>query len=262
MPGRNLLSIGRSGFKILRQIGPSLSIGLGIGGMFVATIDGIRKTPKALALLEEAKKEKGDDFTKVDAVKACWKCYISTAAISVCSTACIIGGCHVKTRRHAALATAYSISEAALNEYRQKTREIVGEKKEKEIRDSIDHDHIVENPVSNNVVIDTRRGTTLCFDPWGGRYFYHDIEKLRKAENKFNRDLIGNDYGSLNDFYDLIGLTGSKFGDDIGWNINRCMMELVFSSQLSDVDDTPCLVLGFRVNPYYGYDKYEKSDRH
>lgn len=64
---------------------------------------------------------------------------IMTAAVGI---ACIVGGTRVNARRNAALSAAYTVVEQTLNDYTAKTKEIVGDKKEKEIRDAIAADEI------------------------------------------------------------------------------------------------------------------------
>lgn len=130
--------------------------------------------------------------------------------------------------------------------------ETVGGKKEQEIRDSVAKDRLKRDPVVNKEVIITGRGETLCYDTITSRYFKCDIEKLRKVENELNKRLINEMYVSLNDFYYEIGLQATDIGDDLGWNIGDDLINLEFSSQLAE-DETPCLVVGYRVAPRYDF---------
>ena len=233
-----------------------MAAGIGIAGMVVSTVLAVKATPKALRLVEEAKKrETVEVLPTKEVVKVTWKCYIPAAVTGIFSVSCLIFSTAVHSRRNAALATACSISEAALKEYRDKVIETVGEKKETIIRDAIAKDHINQNPVSSNEVILTGKGDVLCYEIWSGRYFRSDIEKLRKIENDLNREMIGDMYVTLNDFYDLIGIPNVKIGDDLGWSISRSSIEMSFSSQLTE-DGTPCLVVGFVTPPYYDYMRY------
>jgi hypothetical protein len=92
----------------------------------------------------------------------------------------------------------------------------------------------------------------LCYDAVSGRYFKSDIDKLKKAENILNRRLVEEMSISLNDFYYEIDLPEIDIGDDLGWNIDKGYIELMFSAQLAE-DGTPCLVVGFQVTPKWGY---------
>ncbi len=241
------------GFK---KNSPGILIGIGITGMTSAIVMSVAATSKALKLIEEAKKEKEvDKLTPMDTVKTTWKCYIPTVVTASLSAACIIGSSSEQTKRNAALATAYTISENAFKEYKEKVVETIGEKKEKEVRDSIAKDEIKRDPVVNREVIITGSGTTLCYDSISKRYFQSSMEKLQRAQNELNRRMISDMYLSLNDFYYEIGLEGTDFGEDLGWYVNKGFIDLNFSSQIAD-NGEPCLVVGHYEPPTYDYMKY------
>lgn len=235
---------------------PEILTGLGIAGMITTTVMAVKATPKALDLLEDATEEKwvekNEDLTKLEVIRTAIPCYIPAIIVGTVSVGCLIGASSVNMRRNAALATAYAISESTLKEYKGKILEELGEKREKEIRDSIDKDHVTKTPLNKSEVIITEKGNTLCFDKLSGRYFRSDIEKLRRVENDLNRRMRDDMYISLNEFYWEIGLEGIKIGEDIGWNIDTGYIDLDFSSQLAD-DGTPCLVLDYGVAPRYEY---------
>ena len=160
---------------------PEILTGIGIAGMVTTTVLAVRATPKALALIEEAKKEHEEKLTPAKTIKATWKCYIPAAVMGTASTLCLIGARTVSARRTAALAAAYQISETALSEYREKVVETIGEKKEQVVRDAIAKDHVEAKPVSKSEVIITEKGNTLCYDALSGRYFKSDIEQIKKG---------------------------------------------------------------------------------
>ena len=232
---------------------PEILMGIGIAGMVTTTVLAVRATPKALKLIEQKKEEDSvDKLTPVETVKATWKCYVPAAVMGASSIACLIGSSRVSAKRNAALATAYKLSETALSEYKEKVIETIGEKKEQAIRDKIDQDHVERDPVSQHEVIVTGKGTTLCYDYQSGRYFDSDIESIRKAVNTINRRMLIQDYVSLNEFYDELGLKHTKIGDDLGWRIDRGYIEERFSSHIAD-DGRPCLVLNYSVAPQHDY---------
>lgn len=251
---------------------PEILLGIGIATGVTSTVLAVRATPKALSLIEkeinrqnreivrEATKNGNDccnqisKLTPIDTIKTTWKCYIPATTAGVMSIMCLIGANSVSARRTAALAAAYQISETALSEYREKVIETIGEKKEQVVRDKISRDHVEKNPVSRNQVIITEKGNTLCYDELSGRYFRSDIDRIKRAQNDFNRDLLSEMHKSLNEFYDELGLEHIGIGDDIGWTIDKGMMDLSFSSQLAD-DDTPCVVIAHRLPPRYDYNR-------
>lgn len=232
---------------------PEILTGIGIAGMITTTIMAVRATPKALILIDEKETElETEKLPPKELILTTWKCYIPATAIGTISVLCLIGASSVNLRRRAALATAYTLSESALKEYQEKVVETIGEKKEQSIRDEVAKDRIDKKPASNCEVFITEKGNTLCFDAVSGRYFKSDIDKIKKAENELNRRMRDEMYISLNEFYYEIGLDGISIGDELGWNIDNGYIELQFSSQLAD-DGTPCLVLGYLVEPRYDY---------
>ncbi len=247
----------KSAERVLTKYSPGILTGIGIAGMIGATFMAVKATPKALYLIETKKEEaEVEELTSVETIKTCWKCYIPAALATVVSAACLIGASTVSAKRNAALATAYSISEAALREYQEKVVEVIGEKKEKAVRDAVAKDQIERDPVTKNeVVIIDSNYNTLCYEPLSGRYFKSTIDKIKKAEIKLDRQMIQEMYVSLNDFYWEIGLDGTDLGDQMGWNLSKGYMDLSFSSQLAD-DGTPCAVIVYGIPPVYDYQRY------
>jgi hypothetical protein len=82
---------------------------------------------------------------------------------------------------------------------------------------------------------------------------------IRRAIHELNDRLRVDNYISLNEFYDAIGLEESKTGEILGWNIGKGYIQLAFSSvlasDLTPFPDTPCLAIDFRVPPQYDYDR-------
>jgi len=235
---------------------PEILTGIGIAGMITTTVLAVKATPKAIRLMDERKEElEIEKLPGVEIVKTTWKCYVPAAVTCVASVSCLIGASATHTKRNAALATAYKLSETALTEYKEKVIETIGEKKERVIRDKVAEDRIKKNPVSKNDVIITRKGDTLCLDYHSGRYFKSDIDKIKKAVNELNRRLVLDMYVSLNDFYDELELEHTSMGEDLGWNFDDGLVEVDFSSQIAD-DGTPCIVMDYRVAPHRNYSKF------
>lgn len=242
--------------SMVRKHSPEILTGIGITGMVTTTVMAVRATPKAMILIEEKKKiDHIDKLSMPVTVKTAWTCYIPTIVIGTVSIGCLVGASSANIRRNTALATAYSLSESALKEYQEKVIEAVGERKEQSIKDSVAKDKLEKNPINNHEVIITERGNMLCFDAVSGRYFKSDMDKLKKAINELNRRMRDEMYISLNEFYYEIGIDPISIGDDLGWNIDSGYIEPNFSSQLA-TDGTPCLVLGYLIEPKYDYQRY------
>ena len=256
MKGKSVRGVAKGVGRALKKRSPELLTGIGIGGMLTTTFLAVKATPKALLLIEQEKdKLDGAKLTPIEMVKATWLCYIPAAVTGVVSIICLIGASATNSRRNAALAAAYTLSESAFKEYREKVVETIGEKKENAIRDEIAKDKAMAVPLSEHKVVFTGKGDTLCYDVLSGQYFKSDIEKIRRAINELNRTLILNDTVSLNDLYHLLGLRPMKLGDDLGWNVNKSLVEPSFHSILAEGEE-PCLVIDYQVAPTYDYNRW------
>lgn len=234
---------------------PEILMGFGIAGIITTVVLSVKATPKALMLLEDAKKEKGEDLTKTEIVKIAWKPYIPVLISGGVSISCLIGANSVNAKRNAALAAAYKISETALSDYREKVIETIGEKKEKAVRDKVAQKRVESNPSSKNSIIINNNGNTLCYETVLGRYFKSDIDKIKKTVNELNSRMLREGYVSLTDFYNEIGLTPTSISDDLGWNVDNGLIEIYFSSQLAD-DGTPCIVVDYEKLPFAKFNHF------
>lgn len=234
---------------------PEILTGIGIMGMISSTILAVKATPKAMELIKLKKKElETTELKPVEVVKTAWKPYIPAVGLSIASISCIVGASTINYKRNAALASAYAITERTLIRYRDKVVETLGEKGEKKIREEIAQDQVTEKKTSQSAILMTNKGNTLLMDTYSGRYFRSDLDEIRKVVNKLNRDLIYENYIPLNDFYYEIGLDNVKNGSLVGWNLAQGLIEPIFTTCLAE-NDEPCVVMDFKVEPKYDYDK-------
>lgn len=257
----NMEAIVRNAKTFMVKHSPEILTGVGIAGMITTTILAVKATPHALELVNEKHDELYPDdvdneiaISPVDVVKSCWKCYISAAITGVTSTACLIGAVSVSSRRTAALAAAYHLSESTLSEYKDKVIQTFGEKKEKTVREKVSEERVEKNPLTKNEVVITEKGETLFMEPLSKRYFKSDIELIRRAENRLNKQILTDitGYVSLNEFYDEIGLDRTDLGDDLGWNTGHTI-DLDFDLIRTE-DDKALWVIYYLNAPKYKFD--------
>lgn len=235
---------------------PAILTGFAIVSGGASVILAIEATPKALKRIDAKKQELNvDKLTTLETIKTAGSCYIPAALSFGFAAGCAIGSQSINASRHAALATAYKISETALVEYRDKVVETIGEKKEQTVRDKVAQEQINKTPVNQREVIITGKGTSLCLDPFSKRYFESDIETIRRAENKLNKAMMQSICGStsLNEFYAEIGLDSvdDAIGYQLGWNAEN-QIDLDIRPGMTP-DERPCLVIGHYNPPKYGY---------
>lgn len=248
---------------------PEILTGFGISGMLTTVIFAVKATPKAMQIVRIEQRDGGivdkktgrvsyrnayvpRKLTAKEIVKMVWKCYIPTAISFTLSAGCLICANSVNSKRRAALATAYSLSETAFGAYREKVLEVIGETGEQAIRESIAKEKIENDPPNNKEIVFVDSSDTLCYDSISGRYFSSSIDKLNKAANELSRRLMDEMYISLNDFYYEIGLRNTKLGDELGWHVENGLIDLNFSTQMAP-EGKPCIVVDYIIKPRYDY---------
>lgn len=257
----------------LSKRSPEILTGIGIAGMVTTTVLAVRATPKALRLIEEEKRiqnrelldearkngnencAKIDKLKPIEVIKVAWKPYIPAVVTGVASITCLIGASSVNAKRNAALATAYQLSTTALNDYKEKVVETIGEKKEHTIREKIAQDKVDKASINKSEVVVVGSGDVLFLEPVCGKPFKSDIETVRKVINDFNyRMTTGQEeYISLSEFYDEFGLAHTRASDALGWNLGRDgQIEVEFLAAKTE-DGKPCLMLDYTVEPRYDY---------
>lgn len=238
---------------------PEILTSLAVGGMVTTVVMAVKATPKALELIQlehDAILMNLDedvleyDMPKKDMIKVAWKPYIPAMIMGTATIACIIGAHTVSSRRTAALASAYSLTETALTEYKNKVVEQIGKGKEEKVRDAIAADHLKENPISEVEILELPGDGQLCYDTLSSRYFKSSIEKIRQTVNCLNERLLREDYLSVNDLYYSLGLRETPLASDLGWRVDNGLIDVKFSAQLTETD-TPCIVIDYQIVPQY-----------
>ena len=208
---------------------------------------------------QEAQHLTGDEGYKANAQKVAeltWLEYIPPFFSGICTLVCIVAANRIGTRRAAAMAAALALTERAYDEYKEKVVEKLGENRERKIKDELAQDQVTRNPVPDGQII-FLDGTAsqLCYEAYTGRYFVSDMETIRKAANDINHQVNINNYCSLGDFHDAIGLDRCDVSDEMGWNLDR-LLELDFSATLT-AKGQPCMVMRYNVAPIRNYHRLQ-----
>ena len=244
------------GKKKLEANAPEILIGFGLAGMLTSTIMAVKATPKAIEIIEDEENYLNRDLRPIEKVKVAWKPYVP-AAIGYCaSAALIISANNVNSKRSAMFAGAYKLSEQTLATYKDKVIETIGEEKEREISDKVVRERYSSVPKTqpaSEVIYGT--GQCLCHDPLSGRYFNADMDKIRRVENDLNYRLMKENMVSLNEFYAELGMECTEMGFKYGWNIDDGLIEVRFTSTITD-DNKLCLVVSFARNPRLDFDQW------
>lgn len=237
--------------KAISDNSPAILTALGVTGtLTVAYLTG-KATFKAAEMINSADTDRaaedGPYLNNWEKVELVWREYIPAAGIAAMTVAAIVGANHISTKRVAAFASAYSMAEKGFAQYKEKVLDKIGEKKEGEVRDEVAKQQLRDHPMNQSKIIITGKGDHLCFDAHSGRYFNSDIEKVRSAVNDINFQVLNDDYASLSDYWNLLGLDPTTESDDVGWNTDK-KLECHYTSELTK-EGTPCLVITFKTNP-------------
>lgn len=235
---------------------PLLLTGVAVAGVVTTAVLTAKASYRAAEIIREYENVEGyikpeyRDVSIKKKVRLVWPLFIPPLGVAAVTVTSIICANRIGTRRAAAMAAAFTVSEKAFEEYRDKVVDRMGTNKEREVRDSVAQDHVRENPLSKGEVI-LLSGDSLFLDTYSGRYFKSDMESVKKSQNDLNYKILNHQYASLNDFYNLLGLDNVRMGEEVGWNSDK-QMEIEFGTTISD-DQKPCITITFYVSPVRNY---------
>lgn len=188
-----------------------------------------RTAPKVSMILEEAKKEKGEELTRKEKFKIAAPKYIPSILIGTGTVACIFGANVLNKRHQAALVSAYTLVDSSFKEYKQKLKELYGDEAHNKIVDSIAVEKVDPDWKVSGAYFATECDLTkeeacgepvLFYEEYGNRYFEATIEQVISAEYHLNRNYILRGYTYLNELYDFLGLESTDYGSVLGWAPN------------------------------------------
>lgn len=192
-------------------------------------------------LTEEEKKTKYTELDRKKDIVQVWtknaldvaKLYAPSIILATASAASILGGFGILKKRHAAITFAFGEMSAAFTEFKNRTKEAVGEEKYHEILDGVKKEMKEVIDENGNVVVaevDTidpvKDPYTFVWDEYttrdSGAYTPGDdnsnlnfIKSVEATANNRLRNLNG--YVFLNDVLDMLGLPKTKAGQEVGW---------------------------------------------
>lgn len=249
-------SAARFGGKIVQKVkfrSPELLIGAGVVGLIGAAVVAVRRGVRwhAVAKAEVAhhletikKAEASPEYSREDKVrdyaqvigKGVWsftQIYGPSVAVGAASVISILAGTGILKGRLAAMTSAAATAQAALERYRSRVREKLGEDADYEFayevsskKGRIKHeDGTKESLVTYHLVPSS--GEWMAASPYSRLWDENAIEwcanrdiqflTLRSLENHFNQELNARGVVFLNDVYKALGLPMSKDAALVGW---------------------------------------------
>lgn len=249
----NIKSLFKEAQKSIKANSPEILLGLGIAGMVTSMIFAVKATPKALQLIEEETEKKGEELTGKEIGKTVWKCYIPTVGMTAVSAACLIGGNRIKSKRALALYSAYEISKASFQTYKDDIVDKIGEKRVEKAEAEIAEEKIFAKNDS------LEKKVYKIVDAFTGMEFEATPTQVQKAMNDICFTINRRGFASVNDLYEILNVKPWPLGEDHGWGIRKCIEG---SGQLPDItlnpfldeNDNAWLELVYSEEPYACYD--------
>lgn len=183
-------------------------------------------------------------------IEASWKTLAPPFASGALTVSAIIGATRIGSRRAAGLAAAYTLAEHTHQEYKDKIKNTLGIDQDRKVRDEIAQDKVNALGDISGVIIGSTQ--VKFMDSKSGRVFPSDVESIRAAENSINKQVLENQYASLTDFYELIGLRKNGLSDEMGWT-PESPLEISFSTTTSDDGREAVMYIDYELDITRGY---------
>lgn len=176
---------------------------IGVGLTMLTTV---RATTKACKLINE-------DMTTQEKIKKTWRCYIPPSLIASSTMLCIMYSDHTTMNQKISLLNAL----------------VAVQDKHKTLKNSVNHvcnnqtkEDIVKQTIRDKVPKDVyleRTDDKIFYEEYTCKFFTSPIDNVLKAEYLFNKQLSIIGHATLNDFYELLGISKTEAGEFIGWSV-------------------------------------------
>lgn len=243
----------------------ALYTAVGVSSGLGAVISGIAVTPENTRRLDNERDERArlgiPEMTFWEKAKMIGPSYIPCALLFATSATCIILNTLKEERKIATLAGLYSMSEKSFEEYREKVKEMFGERKESKVRDEVAADK-ARLCGDQTVYISTGDGNYPCLDAWSNTKFRSSQIAIENARIAILDRLRQEMYITLEDVYYEMHLPVRRNTDglpmvdrsDIGWSQDD-HLEFHYTYQ-PDSNGEPMMVITFYPSPHPNFNKF------
>lgn len=238
-----------------------------VAGLGLTVFFALRAKPKVEEHIAEAKgkiediiNEKGAEAGKEEIKKVKQKAVkdvtidvLPALTSGVITTSLILGADKVNADRTAGALALADICDRNQKRYQEATKEIVGEKKEEEIRERAATKFVEESYNDNVPIFNTGKGNVVYVDTWTTTYFRSSRTAIDAAVNEINKRFQYRDeyYISLNDFRRELGLPPVKFGEQNGFCAAESGPLEVYFTVAEMPDGNHCIALEYDISKKY-----------
>lgn len=254
----HVLSIIKQAQGLVTRNAPAILTGVGVAGVAGTAYLTGKATFKAADVILEAQQARYqnaltqgkdvEDITVLEKAKMVWTLYLPAAGVASTTIVAIIYANRINAKRMAALLAAYTASDRAYNEYKDKVQEHLTGPKEQKLRDEVAQDRVNNEYDSNEVLFSPLDGKVLIREDYTGRYFWSTRELVDHAVNQINAHVLKEGSARLSDFQDLIGLPHVSTSDYMGWNRNEDPCAIDWSTCTTPDESKP--VHSFEYTPH------------
>lgn len=234
-----------------------IALGGALAGVPITALLFGRARLKADDILAEIEDERCEQnilvpMTTGEKVGATWKCYILPTIACGTTIFLMVWSHKIQGKKLVALASAYSLTDTAFRNYRNKVEEVVSNKKIEEINHGLNQDKVSEMTSIDNDILATNRGDVLCVDVWTGLKFYSNASNIKDAINAVNAEMVGDIYVRLGYLYEQLGIPPQlmpKCGNELGWNVLADKQVRVEIDSCLDKENIPTLTMEYFPKP-------------
>ena len=245
--------------KFVTDNSPGILTGLGVAGAITTAIltgrsayrVGMDASTQYHEALEEGEPLPAHLLEPKHLIKTYWNEFVPPIIAGSATITCIVAANHIGSRRAAAIAAAFKLSEQLSGEYKDRVVKTLGLKNEEKMRTELAADKMARTPGSEVVII--TGSEVVFFDEWSGRYFKNEMETIRKAVNEINYKINNFYCASLSDFYEMIGLPKTQISDEFGWNSDE-LLDVEYGTTVLQ-DGRPAISISYNKVPIRGFDR-------
>lgn len=231
---------------------PGFCIGLGIANLIFATIYGMANVVEARDAVEEKKRKlHTDELSPKETIKSVAPYFAPVVGMWAVGTGLILFGNQANLNRGTAAAVLAYNAIADHTRYVEKTREIVGEKKEQDIAEATARKKYYDDLNSGHVtVLTSGDGDFWIYDTLTNQKLKSTIAKFNEKINKINYDILHDTRVSVYEYCLIMGEDPIEFANEIGWTVDGTgIIELERPRATIMENGEPLIIMEHRVKP-------------
>ncbi len=254
MPKIKLGKLTAKSFSRLAKSKNEIAIIAGIVGFGAAMFIIGKETPKAMILLEEAKKNSSTGKLPVKKTAGILaKSYAAPFGLAVSSLSLATGGLISNCKKIKTLEGLAESANEAYKKYKAKVIETVGDEKEKEVHKTLSKERF-DNFDSYDYGIDP--DTVYIFeDSFSGQRVKTTAHEINQCALLLNREMLTEMFIPMNDFYEAIGMNFTKSGEKFGFNIDDGFIAPKYSRHYMDERGRFIIIIDYENEPSVDYFK-------